>query len=64
VTKGDETILPDIALIDLEKARRRLSVRQVARRDLDQLRRHSPMWNDQDWNTLLLGHTRPAETTH
>jgi hypothetical protein len=64
LTQGDETILPDIALIDLEKARRRLSVRQVARRDLDQLRRHSPMWNDQDWNTILLGHIRPDETTH
>lgn len=56
VTQGDATHLPDIALLDLEKARRRLLVSNAARRDLDQLRRHSPMWNDKDWETLLDGH--------
>ncbi|HSC76124.1 MAG TPA: lipopolysaccharide kinase InaA family protein [Pseudomonadales bacterium] len=56
VTPGDSVLLPDIALLDLEKARRRLFSAHAARRDLDQLRRHSLMWNDQDWNALLKGH--------
>jgi hypothetical protein len=56
VTAGDSGILPDIALLDLEKARRRLFSAYAARRDLDQLRRHSLMWNDQDWNALMMGH--------
>lgn len=56
VTPGDATQLPDIALLDLEKARRRLLASDAARRDLAQLRRHSQMWNDQDWKTLLSGH--------
>jgi hypothetical protein len=48
--------LPEIALIDLEKARRRIFTSHAARRDLDQLRRHSLMWNQQDWKVLLTGH--------
>jgi len=56
VTQGDATQLPEIALIDLEKTRRRIFASHAARRDLDQLRRHSPMWNEQDWKVLLTGH--------
>ena len=56
VTLGDVDTLPEIALIDLEKMRRRLLPGHAARRDLDQLRRHSPMWNEQDWKILLKGH--------
>lgn len=56
ITPGDADTLPEIALIDLEKMRRRLLPGHAARRDLDQLRRHSPMWNDQDWKVLLKGH--------
>ena len=56
-TAGDNQSLPVIALIDLEKARRRLSAKRCARRDLDQLRRHSPMWSDEDWQVLLAGHS-------
>lgn len=56
VTQGDNTQLPDIALLDLEKARRRLFGKHAAQRDLDQLRRHSLMWNEQDWKRILAGH--------
>lgn len=57
VTTGSRDALPAIALLDLEKARRRLSAARCARRDLDQLRRHSPLWNEQDWQALLAGHS-------
>jgi len=56
VVQGNFGQLPEIALIDLEKARRRIFASHAARRDLDQLRRHSPMWNEQDWKILLTGH--------
>lgn len=56
VTQGHATQLPDIALIDLEKARRRIFASHAARRDLDQLCRHGSMWNEQDWKILLTGH--------
>ena len=42
----------EVALLDLEKSRRRLSRQRAARHDLRQLRRHSP-WNDGDWQLLL-----------
>jgi len=48
--------LPAIALLDLEKARRNLFASTAARRDLRQLRRHSPMWNDRDFALMLEGH--------
>ena len=45
----------EVALLDLEKSRRRLSRQRAARHDLRQLRRHSP-WNDGDWQLLLQGY--------
>lgn len=46
---------PQVALLDLEKSRQRLSRRRAARHDLLQLRRHSP-WSDDDWQQLLQGY--------
>lgn len=46
---------PQVALLDLEKSRRRLSRLRAARHDLRQLRRHSP-WSDADWQELLHGY--------
>ena len=45
----------EVALLDLEKSRRRLNRRRLVRHDLRQLRRHSP-WNDQEWQQLLQGY--------
>jgi tRNA A-37 threonylcarbamoyl transferase component Bud32 len=42
----------EVALLDLEKSRRRLLPDQAARHDLQQLRRHSP-WSQADWEALL-----------
>jgi len=41
-----------IALIDLEKSRRRLIAKNASGRDLNQLKRHLPQFSDEDW--LLL----------
>ncbi|MGL4316498.1 MAG: lipopolysaccharide kinase InaA family protein [Pseudomonas sp.] len=46
---------PEVALLDLEKCRRRLSRQQAARHDLRQLRRHSS-WNDAEWQQLIYGY--------
>jgi tRNA A-37 threonylcarbamoyl transferase component Bud32 len=46
---------PQVALLDLEKSRRRLTRVQAAQHDLPQLRRHSP-WSDADWQLLLQGY--------
>lgn len=43
---------PEIALLDLEKCRRRLLPERGARKDLDQLRRHSSL-KSQDWERLI-----------
>lgn len=51
---GGET---QVALLDLEKSRKRLSRLRAARHDLRQLRRHSP-WSDDDWQQLLQGYRR------
>lgn len=45
----------EVALLDLEKSRRRLSRSQAARHDLRQLRRHSS-WNEADWQQLIYGY--------
>lgn len=45
----------DVALLDLEKSRRRLSRRRASNHDLRQLRRHS-QWSDSDWQSLLAGY--------
>ncbi|WP_145188228.1 lipopolysaccharide kinase InaA family protein [Pseudomonas sp. URMO17WK12:I11] len=42
----------EVALLDLEKCRRRLSCQRAAGNDLRQLRRHSSL-NDTEWQTLL-----------
>ena len=60
VTPGDDGHLPDIALLDLEKARRRLLPGKAAKRDLAQLKRHAKMWDDEDWKSLLAGHAAAA----
>ncbi|AYC34164.1 InaA protein [Pseudomonas cavernae] len=45
----------EVALLDLEKSRRRLSRGRAARHDLRQLRRHSS-WNAADWQQLIYGY--------
>lgn len=45
----------EVAFLDLEKSRRRLSRRQAAQHDLRQLRRHSPLSED-DWRLLGQGY--------
>ena len=47
---------PTIALIDLEKLRRRLLPGKAGRHDLDQLRRHQEIWDDNDWRILEQRH--------
>ena len=48
--------LPAIALLDLEKGRKLPSTLRAARRDLEQLRRHSKMWSAADWPEVLEDH--------
>ncbi|WP_339081460.1 lipopolysaccharide kinase InaA family protein [Pseudomonas sp. TMP9] len=52
-TQGTTTCC-EIALLDLEKSRRRPTRKQAALHDMLQLRRHSP-WDQTDWQTLV-GH--------
>jgi len=47
----------DIALLDLEKSRRRLLARQAVRHDCEQLKRRSG-WNPSLWALFLKGHQR------
>lgn len=56
---------PEVALLDLEKMRRRATRTAAARRDLDQLRRHQSLWSDLEWRLLERSHAegldgRPA----
>lgn len=51
--QGDQ---PDIALLDLEKMRRRFSAEAAAKRDLDQLRRHQSILSPAEWDTMLASH--------
>lgn len=46
---------PEIALIDLEKLR---PARRAARHDLDQLKRHQRLWDDETWAVLLASHAK------
>lgn len=48
----------EIALLDLEKSRQRLTSKQAALHDMLQLRRHSP-WDQADWHSLI-GHYQLA----
>ncbi|MDT8440157.1 MAG: lipopolysaccharide kinase InaA family protein [Desulfuromonadales bacterium] len=41
------------ALIDLEKMRRRLTIKRAGQRDLAQLSRHQRCWNQAEWSQLL-----------
>lgn len=45
----------EVALLDLEKSRRRLTSKSAALHDMQQLRRHSP-WSDVEWAQILNGH--------
>lgn len=45
----------DVALLDLEKSRRRLTCKSAAQHDMRQLRRHSP-WSDVQWQQVLHGY--------
>ena len=47
---------PEIALIDLEKMRPRLTGRAAAKHDLKQLKRHQAIWSENDWNALEISH--------
>ena len=47
---------PKIALIDLEKLRRRLLPGKAGRHDLDQLWRHQEIWDENDWRILEQRH--------
>ncbi|MEO4047628.1 lipopolysaccharide kinase InaA family protein [Pseudomonas sp. CAU 1711] len=47
----------EVALLDLEKSRRRWTSRGAARHDLRQLRRHSS-WSEAEWQLLLQGYRR------
>lgn len=50
----------EVALLDLEKSRRRWSRKRAMRHDLAQLRRHSS-WNEADWQHLLYGYYSSPE---
>ena len=51
----------EVALLDLEKSRRRLRRHAAARHDLRQLHRHCPAMPVEDWLCLLAGHTTVSE---
>ena len=53
-----QTLTAEVALLDLEKCRRRLTSKQAALHDMLQLRRHSP-WDQADWQSLI-GHYQLA----
>ena len=46
----------EVALLDLEKSRRRLRRHAAARHDLRQLRRHCVAMSEPDWQRLLTAH--------
>lgn len=58
ITGERSAAVPEVALLDLEKCRRRLTSKQAAMHDMLQLRRHSP-WDQADWQTLV-GHYQSA----
>ncbi|MDX2354463.1 lipopolysaccharide kinase InaA family protein [Stutzerimonas xanthomarina] len=51
----------DVALLDLEKSRRRLRRTAAARHDLCQLRRHRQAMPEKDWQRLLAAHRTFSE---
>ena len=52
ISGSGEALTAEVALLDLEKCRRRLTSKQAAMHDMLQLRRHSP-WDQSDWQTLI-----------
>jgi hypothetical protein len=52
VTGEGETAKVEVALIDLEKCRQRLTAHRAAVHDMKQLRRHSS-FSDADWEKLI-----------
>ena len=56
----DDTL--DVALLDLEKSRRRWTRRGAARHDLRQLRRHS-WWSAAEWQQVLYGYEQVFGST-
>lgn len=58
ITGEGQALSPEVALLDLEKCRRRLTCKQAALHDMLQLRRHSP-WDQADWQSLI-GHYQLA----
>jgi hypothetical protein len=58
ITGEGSAAMPEVALLDLEKCRQRLTSKQAAMHDMLQLRRHSP-WDQSDWKTLI-GHYQTA----
>ena len=53
---------PEIALIDLEKMRRRWSAGAAVQRDLEQLRRRQAVFDERAWTELLAGHAVTVRT--
>ncbi|MGH8464956.1 MAG: lipopolysaccharide kinase InaA family protein, partial [Pseudomonas sp.] len=51
IGEGEEA-RAEVALLDLEKCRKRISRQRAAARDLKQLKRHSS-FNDAEWRKLL-----------
>ncbi len=51
----------EVALLDLEKSRRRLRRSAAARHDLRQLKRHRQAMPEQDWQRLLAAHRTFSE---
>lgn len=52
VNRNGQALTPKVALLDLEKCRRRLTRKQASIHDMLQLRRHSP-WDQSDWQSLI-----------
>jgi tRNA A-37 threonylcarbamoyl transferase component Bud32 len=55
VTGSGDAAQVQVALLDLEKSRRRLSRKRAVRHDFDQLKRHSS-WGLAEWSHLLYGY--------
>lgn len=52
ISGAGDACTAEVALLDLEKCRRRLTSKQAALHDMLQLRRHSP-WDQTDWQNLI-----------
>lgn len=55
VAGSNDAARVDVALLDLEKSRRRWSRKKAMDHDFEQLKRHSS-WDDADWGYLLYGY--------